>query len=182
MKKRLLALLMALTLLLCASCGLSRSKEEKLIRKAWESIDATHTPDGIYIIRYTDRSELCDDSPDAGFYDEIPDAGYAVIIGPSVHTSGYDGLHTVFLSEKEEVLHTFDYADNYALYRVSTSSTVRSGSQPEKAAGYLEECDYFAFMYNYALGDSESTRGEALCKQQNVWYSLTEKQIKNLTQ
>ena len=183
MIKRLLALLMALTLLLCASCSLMRSKEESLIRDAWKSIGESHRPQWVYIMRYNNRSELSNEVLDSSLYRRIPTSGYAVIFSQPEGEYGFYGMHTVFLNETGEVLYTFDYSDHYDLYQRTKPSyySIYNVSQIDRATGYLEECNYFAGMQNFAHNDSESTRNEKLCKQANVWYSLTEKQIKNLT-
>ena len=183
MKKSLLALLLILSLLLFASCGMFRSEEEKMISAAWESTGATHDPQWVYTMHYTNRSELSDKTLDSSLFRRIPTSGYAVIFSQDESTYGFYGMHTVFLNETGGVLYTFDYSDHYDLYERTNPSyySIYNVSQINQATGYLKECNYFSGMQNFAHDDSKSTRGEELCQRTNVWYSLTEKQIKSLT-
>lgn len=188
MKKQLLALLLAFALVLCASCSLVRSKEQRLIREAWESTGATHAPGNVCIIRYTDRDELSNEALLPSLYSSIPASGYAVIFAPPEGTDSFDGMHTVFLNEAGDALYTFDFSEHAAQYMESvdlwTDVYPATGIYqwiPDDGSRIRRESMYFVHMQDFAIEDSQSTRDETLCQQKNVWYSLSEKQIRSLT-
>ncbi len=82
--------------------------------------------------------------------DQIPDRGHAIILAAPDSVWGFQGLHTLFVNENSDVLFEFDYTEHNAKYEDIPFSFYNI-SDREKATRYLEECNYFAGMQNYAF-------------------------------
>ena len=182
MSRKYLALVLLAVLMLGTACGMILSEEEKLISGAWEQLGLTAMPDDVYMIHYDGLSQLTNGTLDTSMKRKLPTSGYAIIFGAPAGMYGFYGMHTVLLNEAGDMAFHFDYSDHYDLYEDAMPSTysIYNVSSIDRATAYLTECNYFAGMQNFAYSDSRETRGEALCKQKNVWYELEEERFDSI--
>ena len=178
MKKFLTALIcIALMLSLCA-CGES-SRVLKYAEDCLEGIEMNSRLQEVYVMKYTSRKALADTVLDTDMYMEIPERGYAVIYHAYV-TGGepFSDTYAFFLRENGRVALPFDYEESNDLYKKYYSQfspyNIAAG---EMALMHLSNCNYISGMVNYAGESDEELKAKL---EPNVWYSLSEKQIKKI--
>ena len=175
MKKAVVWIFCLLTLFLSAcssqSVGLTYA-ENCLDRLGLDSDDV----DEVYIMHYTSRMRLGDDVLDVPMYQEIPDSGYVVLLHSYCSPAFYDS-YACFLNENGKIVFTFDYEENDKLFEKYYSKFSPSNvSAGEKALEYLENCNFIAHMINSAGENQLKDKME-----KNLWYALTDKQIRKLS-
>lgn len=169
--KKAFAILLCLLILL-SGCS-RRTLIEGYAQNCWHQIGPADADiDEIFVIRYTSRTELCDDVLDTPMYQKIPERGYAVLFhsygSPSFHDS-----YACFLDTEGKLAFCFDYEENHRLYEAYYEQfSIFDIGSGELAVEYLTNCNYIAGMINDA--DGEDYRGKL---EKNVWYALSDDQI-----
>lgn len=174
MRKRLLGCLLCLLTIFFCAC----TPQSELLSCAWEGWDAVGEADidldEVYVIRYTSRRRLSDEVLDTSMYSQLPTSGYAVLY----HSRGstFMDSYACFFDTEEELVFSFDYEENHELYeRYYASFSPYNVEAGEKALEYLKNCNYIAHMINNADPEDYTSRPE-----DNVWYELTDGQIRRL--
>ena len=190
MNKKKAALLIAVLAAVClmlSGCG-ELPQGEKIAKKAWDSVQEHKLgkPEDVLIMRYTGIKNMYEGKDGSELSDRIrrqmPTGGYCVMIGPPQDMYGFSGMHAVLFNTNEELIFDFDYTAQQLLYEETNPSTysIYNIDQIDKATKYLQDCTYFASMYNDAR---EANKARALTNndlESNVWYSLSTDQINRL--
>ena len=158
-------------LILLSGCS-RRTLIEGYAQNCWHQIGPVDADiDEIFVIRYTSRTELCDEVLDTPMYQKIPERGYAVLFH-SYGSSFYDS-YACFLDTEGKLAFSFDYEENHRLYEAYYEQfSIFDIGSGELAVEYLTNCNYIAGMINDA--DGEDYRGKL---EKNVWYALSDDQI-----
>ena len=183
MRKRILALLMVLTmvLLLCA-CG----DADQVLQQTETALlfhDASRHISNIYVIRYTSRLFLTDselaENPEV--YSQIPSSGTAVVIAGSVRLYDceiyfFDANGNLALAEDVKAL---EAASDQA-YRACSANPTWSGLAKYEKASDLS--GYFMTIGTnaYCGAVSRGKEGVPARMESDIWYALSSKQMEKV--
>ena len=190
MKNYLVIVLSVILSVSICGCAISRPKMEILAEKSWEAYGESTVPKNVFVINYSDRDKLSDEDIEEGLLkttiESIPESGICILFGAPEGGYGFDGLHAIFYNNDEQFAFEFDYRARYLDYLdedvKQSYSSIYDTTHIHNAIDYLNECNWFSGMYNYANGSSfDSNRREITDSlDKNKWYSFSEKQKENV--
>lgn len=177
--RRIIALVLCIILTLSMTSCAALGKPVRYAGKCWDDIGSSAIEvDYIYFMEYTSRTYLSDDVLETSMYNDIPQRGYVVLFGSSYSKEGaFMDSYACFLNTDGELEFYFDFEENYRLYEKHYANfSPHNVSAGEKALEYLMNCNYISGMINYAY-DGKSLKST---HEKNVWYSLSELQVKQI--
>lgn len=168
-RNRLIALaaVLALMLLLLSGCTAGKSTEEAYAASAWKQTGMSAKPAQVGVIHFTSSDMLTSRMlvPE-NTAEAVPGVGYAYVFAPD--SSGFAGLHVVFVDEVGNVLSSLDYD------ALDLTYNTLGDENPSQKTAYLNTCNYMAFMYTDMLDYNTALSTDM---KMNQWYTFSAAQI-----